>query len=402
MTSVPQNPLDRDSVQRTIDQSPLWRPDLFRSFWIAGYESSTHINPQGIRLDMIAAVEHDLRVLEDYQILKQFNIRTARDATRWNLIDHGGGYDFSSFAPMLEAALSTGVQVIWDLCHYGWPDDVELLSPQFVDRFAKYSAAVARFVRDHTDEVPFYSPINEINFMVWGIAEGLLFPFLKGHDTEIKRQLVRASIACCEAVWSVDSRARITYPEPIIHVLPPRLRPDLAVAAEQYRQSQFEAWDMIGGYSNPELGGNPRYLDILGVNFYHSNQWEIEGTGRLRWEDEPRDDRWRPLHQMLGEVWSRYRRPLYIAETSHFGSGRARWIREIGEEVCKAWQAGTPLQGVCLYPILDRYDWCDSNHWHNSGLWDLLSDGTSRLQRVPNSEYAAALLETQARLAQCL
>src|SRR5690242_10019728 len=123
MTSVPQNPSDRDSVQRTIDQSSLWRPDLFRSFWIAGYESSTHINPQGIRLDMIAAVEHDLRVLEDYQILKQFNIRTARDAARWNLIDHGGGYDFSSFAPMLEAALSTGVQVIWDLCHYGWPDD---------------------------------------------------------------------------------------------------------------------------------------------------------------------------------------------------------------------------------------------------------------------------------------
>jgi len=383
-------------------QTVLSAPDLFRSFWIAGYESSTHINPQGVRLDMIAGVEHDVRAAEDYRLLRQFNISTARDAARWNRIDRGGTwYDFSSFAPMLEAALSTGVQVIWDLCHYGWPDDVELLSPQFVDRFAKYSAAVARFVREHTDEVPFYSPVNEMNFMVWGIGEGLLFPFFKGRDNDIKRQLVRASIACCEAVWSVDPRARITYPEPIIHVLPPRHRPDLAAAAEQYRQSQFEAWDMIAGYAQPELGGNPKYLDILGANFYHSNQWEIEGSGRLRWEDEPRDDRWKPLHEMLGELWTRYQRPLYIAETSHFGSGRARWIREIGQEVCRAWHAGTPLAGVCLYPILDRYDWMDHNHWHNSGLWDLVTDETRLFRRIPNAEYAAAFLETQERVSSC-
>jgi beta-glucosidase/6-phospho-beta-glucosidase/beta-galactosidase len=377
-------------------------PGLFRSFWIAGFESSTHINPLGERLDMIAGVEHDLRVAEDYGMLQQFGIRTARDALRWHLVDRGAGqYDFSSFLPMLEDSIRTGVQVIWDLCHYGWPDDVDLLSPQFVDRFGKFCAAVARLVREHTDDVPFYSPVNEINFMVWGIGEGLLFPFVKGKDAEVKRQLIRASIAACEAVWSVDPRARLTFPEPIINVLPPRSRPDLAQAAEQYRLSQFEAWDMLAGRASPELGGNPRYLDILGANFYHSNQWEIEGAGRLRWEDEPRDDRWRPLHQMLGEVWTRYRRPLYIAETSHFGAGRARWIREIGQEVCAAWAAGTPLAGVCLYPVLDRFDWCDPNHWHNSGLWDLISNETERFRRTPNPEYASALLETQQHVANC-
>jgi hypothetical protein len=235
--------------------------------------------------------------------------------------------------------------------------------------------------------------------MVWGIGEGLIFPFFKGRDNDIKQQLVRASVACCEAIWSVDPRARITYPEPIINVLPPRDRPDLAGAAEQYRQSQFEAWDMIAGYVQPHLGGDPKYLDIIGANFYHSNQWEIEGEGRLRWEDEPRDDRWKPLHEMLGEIWKRYERPLYIAETSHFGVGRARWIREIGQEVCDAWRAGTPLAGVCLYPILDRYDWMDPNHWHNSGLWDLVTDETRRFRRVPNPEYARALQETQEQVA---
>jgi beta-glucosidase/6-phospho-beta-glucosidase/beta-galactosidase len=384
------------------DRPALTHPDLFRSFWMAGYESSAHINPAGVRLDMIAGVEHDRRAAADYRLLKGFNIRTARDAARWHLIDRGDGvFDFSSFAPMLRAALDTGTQVIWDLCHYGWPDDLDLFSAEFVYRFGKYSEAVARFVRKHTDQTPFYSPINEINFMVWGIGEGLLFPFVRGRDAEIKRQLARAAIASCEAIWSVDPRARITFPEPVINVLPPCSRPDLAAVAEQYRQSQFEAWDMIAGYCDPSLGGHPRYLDILGANFYHSNQWEIEGAGRLRWEDEPRDDRWRPLHQMLAEIWRRYQRPLYLAETSHFGSGRGRWIQEIGDEVCRAWAAGTPVAGVCLYPILDRYDWSDSGHWHNSGLWDIVSNRSTRLERVPNSQYAAAFLDTQNKVADC-
>lgn len=392
-----QNP----SGQVGLTPQELSEPALFRSFWIAGYESSTHINTHGERLDMIAGVEHDVRAAEDYGMLAEFNIKTARDAVRWHLIDRGAGcYDFSSFEPMLKASIDTGVQVIWDLCHYGWPDDVDLMSPEFVDRFSKFCTAVAQFVREHSDEVPFYSPMNEINFMVWGISSGMLYPFTKGRDPEIKQQLVRAAIAACEAVWSVDPRARFTYPEPIIHVLPPRNRPDLAAEAEKYRRSQFEAWDMIGGYMDPQLGGDPKYLDILGANFYHSNQWEIEGTGRLRWEDEPRDDRWRPLHQMLAEVWTRYRRPLYIAETSHFGVGRARWIREIGEEVCKSWATEVPLAGVCLYPILDRYDWLDHNHWHNSGLFDFVQNGHG-FQRVPNTDYAAALLETEERVASC-
>ena len=55
---------------------------------------------------------------------------------------------------------------------------------------------------------------------------------------------------------------------------------------------------MLAGVREPELGGHPRYLDIMGANFYHSNQWEFPDT-RLRWEDTPRDARWKPFHRML-------------------------------------------------------------------------------------------------------
>lgn len=348
---------------------------------------------------MIAGVQHDIQAAQDYALLRSVGIRTARDGLRWHLIDRGGTCDFSSFLPMLRAASDQGIQMIWDLCHYGWPDDVDLFAPAFVDRFARYCAACARVVRDHTDDVPFYAPVNEISFLCWAASRNMIFPYGHGRDEEIKHQLVRACIAACEAVWSVDRRARFVYPEPMIHVLPPRKRPELAKAAAAYRASQFDAWDMIAGRSHPELGGNPAYLDIIGGNFYHSNQWEIGGNGRLRWEDEPRDDRWVPFHELLAELHERYRRPLFVAETSHFGAGRARWIREISREVHQARLNGVPVEGICLYPILDRYDWLDRNHWHHSGLWDLVPDEQGRLRRVINAEYAAELERSQQLLA---
>jgi beta-glucosidase/6-phospho-beta-glucosidase/beta-galactosidase len=290
---------------------------------------------------------------------------------------------------LADAARAQGVQIIWNLCHYGWPDDIDLLSSHFVDRFARYCGTVARFIADQSDEVPFYAPVNEISFFCWAASRDLMYPFAHGRDNEIKHQLVRAAIAGCEAIWSVDRRARILHGDPVIHIVPPPGKPELAAAAAAHRASQFEAWDMLAGVQFPELGGHPRYLDIVGLNFYHSNQWEFPDV-RLRWEDEPRDSRWVPLHLLIAELYDRYRRPVMIAETSHFGSGRARWIREIAQEVHATRAIGVPLQGVCLFPILDRPDWEDFNHWHNSGLWDLIADGNGNLKRVINAEYESA------------
>ena len=52
-----------------------------------------------------------------------------------------------------------------------------------------------------------------------------MFPYAHGRDGELKRQLVRAAIAGIEAIWAVDPRARMVFPEPLIHNVPPRWRP---------------------------------------------------------------------------------------------------------------------------------------------------------------------------------
>ncbi len=320
----------------------------------------------------------------------------ARDGVGWPFIEQRAGqYDFSTFARMLDAARDQDIQVIWNLCHYGWPDDLDVFSPAFVNRFARFCRATARFIRTYSDDVPFFVPINEISFVVYAICEaGFMYPHTRARAGELKRQLIRAAIEGMEAVWSVEPRARFAHVEPLVHVLPPRERPDLTREAEGRRNAQFESWDMLSGRLAPELGGNPRYMDIIGVNFYHSNEWELPGN-RLRWEDRPRDERWIPLHRLLAEVHERYHRPLFMAETSHFGEGRAEWIREIGSEVQQALYNGVPLEGVCIYPIIDRPDWEDTDQWHHSGLWDLVPNERGFLQRVIEPGYAEAVREVQ-------
>jgi beta-glucosidase/6-phospho-beta-glucosidase/beta-galactosidase len=370
---------------------------IFRSFWIAGFESASHINGRGQRVDMIASTHHDRRAAEDYGRLAAFGIYTVRDGARWHLIDKGHGrYDFESLAPLAEAAAATNTQVIWTLMHYGWPDDLDLFSPEFVDRFASYAAAIVKYLSVLTQEIPFYSPINEISFLAWAAARPTIFPFADGRDDAIKRQAVLASLAAMRAIRAIDPRARFVHPEPTIHIVDaPDASDEARRQARSQEESQFEAWDMLAGRTAPELGGEPQFLDIPGINYYHSSQWEHGPvSSRLRWEDEPRDPRWLPLRELIGRVAARYQRPVCIAETSHFGVGRARWIREIGAEIRGAREAGIPVEGVCIYPILDRHEWDDPLHWHNSGLFDINLENPS-MDRILDQEYAAALRETQ-------
>src|SRR5438046_2291235 len=94
---------------------PPRMPRVFSSFWMAGFESSCHINCAGVRLDMIAATQHDAQLEDDYARLRPFGMSTIREAVRWHLVDRGGRYDFSSLAPMVFAAQKHGLQVIWSL-----------------------------------------------------------------------------------------------------------------------------------------------------------------------------------------------------------------------------------------------------------------------------------------------
>lgn len=354
----------------------MHRPRLFRSFFQAGFECSTHRRPDGRRLDLIAGTEHDRTAAQDYRFMRELGLHTVRDGLRWHLIETAPGrYDWSSFLPMLHAARREGLQVIWDLCHYGWPDDLDIWQAQFAERLARFAAAAAAVVRDETGEVPFYSPVNEISFWSWAGGDmARMHPAARGRGVELKVQLVRACIAAIEAVRGVDPRARFVQADPAIHVA--ALPGQDAQAAEDYRQAQFQAWDMLCGRQWPSLGGRPDYLDIVGVNYYSDNQWFLGGDTIRRGQPE-----YRPFHAILGEVHRRYGRPLLVAETGAEGEQRAPWLRYVADQAVAALEDGVPIEGMCLYPVLDYPGWDDGRHCQ-TGLLGYARDGAGGFRPV--------------------
>lgn len=385
----------------------------FQSFFLGGFECSTHRRRDGRRLDVLASSEHDAHAASDYAQLAGFGIRTVREGFRWHRIERRAGtYDFSSARPLVRAAADTGTQVVWDLLHFGWPDDVDPFGAAFVRRFARYARACASMLAQESDAVPWYVPINEISFLAWGGGDaGWINPYATGRGFEFKVQLCRAAIEAIEAIREVQPHARIATAEPVIHIVPANADDPAARAdVEGHRQAQFQAWDMLAGRLWPQLGGDPKYLDLLGVNFYYNNQRQHPG-GLLT---DRRDPRYRPFREMLAEVHARYDRPLFVAETGIEGAAhvtgipryemplspaedaRPEWLRYVGAEVRAARAAGVPVEGICLYPVLNHLGWDDDRHCQN-GLLDLPRDAEGR--RGVIAPYAEELARQQALFA---
>jgi hypothetical protein len=349
-----------------------FRPSLFRSFFLGGFECSTHRRKDGRRLDLIAATHHDLLAEEDYRQLAEHGIRAVRDGVRWHLVQQAGPgrYDWAPVLPLLRAAQRTGTQVVWDLCHYGWPDWLDFFSPDFPARFAEFAVAFAELCKAETGEAPTLCPLNEISFLAWAGGEtGHFNPCTKGRGPEVKRQAVAATLAGVKAMRAAVPGTRAFAVEPLINTVGrPGVAADIA-PAERRNAGMWEAWDMLLGRQAPELGGSEDVLDAIGVNFYWNNQWWLH-EGRDAAPLSVFDERWVPLRDLLAGVHGRYARPVFVAESSIEGDRRALWLRYVADEVMGAIRAGTPVEGICLYPVLSHPGW-DNDRYCPNGLLEM-------------------------------
>jgi len=369
---------ERLIAEIVAERPPAGPTGLFQSFLQGGFECSTHrLRPRhaetiGKRLDVLASTRHDIYAAEDYAQLSRHSIRTVRDGLRWHLIETSPGhYNWSSFLPMLEAAQQTGTQVIWDLLHYGWPDDIDIWSPDFPKRFASFAAAAAALVRERVGGTPFYSPVNEISFFSWGGGDaGYLNPFAHGRGYELKVQLARASIAAMDAILAVEPRARFVHCDPVINVVKDPTRPWERQVADGHRQSQFQGWDLLAGRIWPQIGGAEKYLDIVGVNYYHNNQW-IHGGPPI----DIGHPLYKPFRTILIETYARYGKPIFIAETGVEAGRRSDWITYVHKETRAAMRAGVPVEGICLYPIVNHLGWDDDRPCENGLLTAEIRNG---------------------------
>ncbi len=361
---------------------------------MGGFECSTHRDSRGRRLDLIASTRHDEFAEADYSRLINLSIKTCRDGLRWHLIEpEPYHYDFSSLEKQIRAARSTGIEVVWDYFHYGYPDDIDIFSPEFIARFESFCRAATAFLKSELKEQLFVCPVNEISFFSWIAGQvGNFHPCVRHRGGKLKRQLIKAALAGINEIKRVDPTVRILITDPAIHVVPQTDKPSARRAAELYRRSQFEAFDMLSGRREPELGGTPDAVDIIGLNYYFHNQWHHPSRRKIPLGHEV----YRPLADILHEFYDRYNKPLVIAETGIEDDERPAWFRYVCEQTALAREASVDINGVCLYPIVNHPGWDDDRHCHN-GLWDYPDDEGHREIYEPLAseiEYQNTLLRS--------
>ena len=366
---------------------------MFRSFYLAGFECATGYNMHGEWIDQVCATEHDLHADADYQRLTDVGIHAAREAVRWPLVDTGRGYDMSTVRPFIEAANRHHCDVIWDLFHFGYPRDLDPFSPAFAERFANYCHAAAAWIRRHFEGRCYFTPINEPSYFAWAAGEvGRFAPHARHRGHELKLSLARAAICGINAIRDACPTARIVNVDPICRVVPAVLTTDAIDGARHFNEvAVFQFWDILCGRLHPELGGSPAHLDIIGLNYYWTNQWEVGSESTPLAEDDPRRV---PLAELVRDVWKRYQTEVVITETGAVDDARGPWLQSLSLMAEQLLDDGVALGGICLYPILGMPEWHQRDQWARMGLWDLAHD-SGALERKVHTSMLEALRAAQ-------
>jgi hypothetical protein len=79
-----------------------------------------------------------------------------------------------------------------------------------------------------------------------------------------------------------------------------------------------------------------------------------------------------------------------VAETGIEDETRPAWLRYMTREVFAAMAQGVPVEGVCLYPIVNHPGWDDDRHCHN-GMFDYADDTGEREVYAPLAEEMSRL-----------
>ena len=369
---------------------------------MGGFEACFARSEHGQRHDMLRTTKHDVQCRNDYRLLKAIGITTVRESLSWHQIDRGNGqYDFSFFEDIMQIAREEGMQVIWGLNHFDLPDDAGPFSHTLVERFASYAVEAVKTIRRYTDGVMYIIPFNEMSFFSWMSAEvGVWAPYSFHRGGHLKAQLAKCVIEAIKAIREIGDEVKFIHIDPIMHRI---AQPDSDIPVhrfvDDFREAVHEAWDIISGRVRPDLGGQPDYLDFVGLNYYIYNQEEVS----IRYEPESNHPHFdiRPLdwdsplrtgfNEIIRSVYDRYQVPIIITETGCYGGLREQWWRRLLYEVDQAIAEGIPVLGICSYPVIDRPDW-HYGHLTNSGFWDFFADDPD-CTRIPHQELLGIIHE---------
>jgi beta-glucosidase/6-phospho-beta-glucosidase/beta-galactosidase len=330
-------------------------------------------------LDEFALTHHYQYFREDLARVKGLGVRAMRYGMPWYKAEpQKGKFDWDWIDRALDAAAATGVEIIFDLMHYGVPLwlDNQFLNTDYEKHVADWGAAVAR---RFGDRIRYFTPFNEPLVCSDFVGlRGMWPPYLRGHDGQVKiiRNIARGMTLTIEAIRAERPGAIMVNVDAAGEVLP--ATPDLAEAAAFETEKTFVTTDLVLGMVGPDHRlrdwllthgmtesdllwhlDRPQQLELIGTNYYPetSQQQLARHGGEL--VRRPLSGRAAGMKNSVRQFWERYRRPVIVTESSLNGTveERGRWLAEAVAAVRDIRAEGLPLVGFTWFPVFDLIDW---------------------------------------------
>jgi len=263
--------------------------------------------------------------------------------------------------------------------------------------FADYTTVM---VRRLGDRVPRMAPFNEAGvFTLLGYGYGMHAPGISDRRAYLQA-IHHVNLAHGAAIDAWRTHRATTLLGSIHAQQPPR--PATESAADRWAAGQYDAYwnrcfpdaQLLGHYPAAvareiepwveagDMAAIARPLDWFGMNYYHPTFMraapqhiygaeqapapaELPRTG-MGWAVDPSG-----LHEMLGEVWRRYRLPIYITENGGgweempdadgkvHDEGRIDYLEGHIRAVQAARKDGADVRGYFVWSLLDNFEWAE-------------------------------------------
>ena len=310
------------------------------------------------RQDEVRLIRHDEFLEVDYRLLVDAGCVGVRDAAWW-YVSHPAPntFDWTWLDRVVAAAEKYNLKLYLDLWHYGYPDWLDILSPDAPMHFADFARGIAR----RYPSLEYYCVCNEPSLLVeMGGRQGQWSPFLREADPSVfRRQVSRMIIEASRAIREVKPDAVLIVPEPW-H------------ATDRIPEGdQAAVLDTVLGLRDPELGGCSDLVTIIGLNHY-------------------RDSTLPPFHRLLMNAQKRWpTKQLWVTETSGPPTGwqQAEWFWWMLAETRLAAMSGVNVPVFTWAPVISMYDWVDETLQLHNGIWIIDEEG----QRLPNGKILQAI-----------
>jgi len=310
------------------------------------------------RQDEVRLIRHDEFLEGDYQLLEKAGCVGVRDAAWWYVSHPAAGiYDWTWLDKVVAAAEKYNLKLYLDLWHYGYPDWLDILSPDAPLHFADF----ARQIAHRYPSLEYYCVCNEPSLLVeMGGRQGQWSPFLCDEDpSAFRRQVSRMIIEASQAILDVRPEAILIIPEP------------WHATDTNPEDHQAAVLDTVLGLRDPELGGCSDLVTIIGLNHY-------------------RDSTLPPFHRLLINAQKRWpTKELWLTETSGPPTGwqQAEWFWWMLAETRMAAMSGVNVSVFTWAPAISMYDWIDEKLRLDNGIWIISEDGA----RLPNGKILQAI-----------